>query len=146
MAAYYKTQGKTLIDVMNSIYERYGYYLNSLLNFAFEGEDGMKKMTEMMETLRNNTPAVIGGRKVEILQDYKTGIEKDFITMTDARITLPVSNVLSYSLNGGSKVIVRPSGTEPKIKIYIMAVSDSADESKKLTDAIETDMKTYLGL
>ncbi len=146
MAAYYKTLGKTLIDVMNSIYERYGFYLNSLLNFAFEGADGMKKMSDMMESIRNNAPIFIGGKKVEILQDYKTGSEKNLVTLSEKEITLPTSNVLSYTLEGGTKVIVRPSGTEPKIKIYIMAVTDSKSESKNLTSLIETDMKAILGL
>ncbi len=146
MAAYYKTLGKTLIDVMNSIYERYGYYLNSLLNFAFEGADGMKKMSEMMESIRNNAPTSIGGKKVVVLQDYKTGSEKDLVNLSEREITLPKSNVLSYTLEGGTKVIVRPSGTEPKIKIYIMAVTGSESESADLTSMIETDMKALLGL
>ena len=146
MAAYYKLQGKTLIDVMDDIYKKYGYYVNGLLNFAFEGADGMKKMSGMMEALRNDAPAAVGGLKVKSVADYKLRVERDVETGSETPLTLPVSNVLSYSLEGGSKVIVRPSGTEPKIKIYIMAVADSLAGAGELSEALGNDMKALLGV
>ena len=146
MAAYYKTQGLTLVDVMNSLYEKHGMYLNSLLNFGFEGADGMKKMADMMDSMRNNPPAEIGGIKVEKVSDYLTGKATDTATGNTATIDLPSSNVLSYSLTDDNKVVVRPSGTEPKIKIYITAHSDTRENAEKLTDVIAESIKKIAGI
>ncbi len=146
MAAYYKTQGKTLVDVMNSLYEKHGMYLNSLLNFGFEGADGMKKMAEMMDTMRKNPPEEIGGIKVLTVADYLTSKSTDVATGDVSDITLPSSNVLSYSLEDANKVVIRPSGTEPKIKIYITAHSDTRANAEKLTDVIGESIKTIAGI
>ncbi|MBR3868557.1 MAG: phospho-sugar mutase [Clostridia bacterium] len=146
MAAYYKTQGLTLVDVMNSLYEKHGMYLNSLLNFGFEGADGMKKMADMMDSMRNNPPAEIGGIKVEKVSDYLTGKATDTATGNTETIDLPSSNVLSYSLTDDNKVVVRPSGTEPKIKIYITAHSDTRENAEKLTDVIAESIKKIAGI
>lgn len=146
MAAYYKTQGKTLVDVMNGLYEKHGMYLNSLLNFGFEGADGMKKMADMMDSMRNNPPAEIGGIKVEKVSDYLTSKATDTSTGKTETIELPSSNVLSYSLTDDNKVVVRPSGTEPKIKIYITAHSDTRENAEKLTDVIAESIKKIAGI
>lgn len=146
MAAYYKTQGKTLVDVMNGLYEKHGMYLNSLLNFGFEGADGMKKMTDMMDSLRNNPPKEIGGIKVEKVSDYLTSKETDTATGAEKAIELPSSNVLSYSLTNDNKVVVRPSGTEPKIKIYITSHSDTRENAEKQTDVIADSIKNLMGI
>ncbi len=116
MASYYKRQGKTLVDVMNELYEKYGYYQNATLNFAFEGEDGMKTMQNIMTTLRQNPPAEIAGSKVVGRSDY---LESVSYGDKEGTIDLPKSNVLEYRMENGCKLIVRPSGTEPKIKIYL---------------------------
>ena len=146
MAAYYKTQGKTLVDVMDSLYERYGMYLNSLLNFGFEGANGMKKMADMMSSLRNNPPKSIGGMDVIKIADYLESKSADLVTGKTQDITLPKSNVLSYSLPDDNKVIIRPSGTEPKIKIYITAHSDTRENAEKLTDVIADSIKNIMGI
>ena len=144
--AYYKTQGKTLVDVMNSLYEKYGMYLNTLLNFGFEGADGMKKMAEVMDDLRSNPPKEIGGIRVVRVSDYKTSKETDTVSGDVTDITLPVSNVLSYSMEDDNKVVVRPSGTEPKIKIYITSHSDTRENAEKQTDVIAESIKKIMGI
>ena len=136
MAAYYKRQGKTLVDVMNELYEKYGYYQNSTLNFAFEGEDGMKTMQNIMDTLRKNPPAQIAGAKVVGRSDYQESVSYGD---KEGKIDLPKSNVLEYRMENGCKLIVRPSGTEPKIKIYLSGKGATQEESlgeiQKMTDA-----------
>lgn len=146
MAAYYKTQGKTLVDVMNALYEKHGMYLNTLLNFGFEGADGMKKMADMMDSMRSNPPKEIGGIKVLKVSDYLTSTETDTVTGDVSTITLPASNVLSYSLEDDNKVVIRPSGTEPKIKIYITAHSDTRENAEKLTGVIGESIKKTAGI
>ena len=129
MAAYYKKQGKSLLDVMKEIYEEFGYYRNRLLNYAFEGESGMKFMNGVMDGLRSNAPTEIAGEKVISVSDYKLSVMKNLADGTESEIKLPKSNVLAYKLENGGSFIVRPSGTEPKIKVYAAAVGtpDSAD-------------------
>lgn len=146
MAAYYKLQGKTLIDVMNGIYEKYGMYLNSLFNFGFEGADGMKKMSGMMESMRENAPEKIAGMTVEKIADYERSVTKYTSDGRTEPITLPVSNVLSYSLPDDNKVIIRPSGTEPKIKVYVTAHAKTHDDAQKITDSIISDVKKLMGI
>ena len=146
MAAYYKTQGKTLVDVMNGLYEKHGMYLNTLLNFGFEGADGMKKMADMMDSMRNNPPAEIGGIKVMKVSDYLTSTATDTETGATEKIDLPSSNVLSYALEDDNKVVIRPSGTEPKIKIYITAHSDTRENAEKLTDVFAESIKKIAGI
>jgi phosphoglucomutase len=146
MAAYYKTKGMTLVDLMNSLYEKYGMYLNTLLNFNFEGASGMQKMADMMTSLRENAPKEIAGQKVVSVADYKKSERVNVETGEKAVIDLPKSNVLSYSLPDGSGAIVRPSGTEPKIKIYITAVAESREAAQKKADEIGESMKKILGV
>lgn len=144
MASYYKTCGKTLIDVIECLYKEHGMYLHHLLNFAFEGASGMAKMQDMMTELRNNPPAVIGGEKVLVTADYETSVSKDVETGTCTEIDLPKSNVLSYKLPAGSGVIVRPSGTEPKIKVYVTSCAPSRELAEEKAALIEADMKKYM--
>jgi phosphoglucomutase len=125
---------------MNSVYEKYGYFFNQLDNYAFEGAAGMQKMTDMMDELRNNPPKEINGSKVVWVGDYKKGIT------TDGETGLPKSNVLSYRMESGDAVIVRPSGTEPKIKIYITAKATSREEAEKKLSVISDSVKTLLGI
>lgn len=146
MAAYYKTQGLTLWQFMESIYKKYGYYLNQLDNYTFEGASGMKKMADMMETLRNNAPAEIAGSKVVWVGDYKTCEIHDLVTGENGATGLPVSNVLSYRCENGNTAIVRPSGTEPKIKIYITAKADSRENAAKEVVKVSDAMKGILGI
>lgn len=126
MASYYKRQGKTLVDAMNDLYETYGYYQNATLNFGFEGEDGMKTMQKIMDTLRSDPPAEIAGTKVIGRSDYEAS---QSYGDKEGAIDLPKSNVLEYRLENGCKLIVRPSGTEPKIKIYLSGKGATMEES-----------------
>ena len=144
MAAYYKKQGKSLVDIIDGIYEEYGYYLNTTLNFYFEGAEGMQKMAGIMDGLRANAPQSIAGCKVVSVADYDTHVATDLLTGATEKIDLPKSNVLSYTTEGGHCAIVRPSGTEPKIKIYITAIGSTADEAKAITEKITEDMSAYL--
>ena len=146
MAAYYKAKGMSLYDFMQSIYKKYGLYLNTLLNFNFEGAAGMQKMADMMNALRENPPKEIGGEAVESITDYKASICKDLTTGGETAVDLPKSNVLQYRLAGEDSVIVRPSGTEPKIKIYITSVAETRENAQAKADAIAKDMEKRLGI
>lgn len=127
MAAYYKSQGKTLLEVMDDIYKEFGYYCNTVKSYEFDGAAGMKKMKKIMDDLRVNPPKDLAGAEITYTADYETGVEKDLENGTEKETGLPKSNVLAYKAKGGSGLIVRPSGTEPKIKAYITAIG--ADES-----------------
>lgn len=146
MAAHYKLKGISLKQFMDGIYEKYGMYLNSVLNFSFEGASGMQKMSDMMTSLRAIAPAEIAGKKVTKVADYKLSVTKDTVTGEETEITLPKSNVLSYSLEDNSKVIVRPSGTEPKIKAYITAFGSSRADSEAKTEVIAKSISEILGV
>lgn len=146
MASYYKKQGKTLCDVMNGLYERFGYWNNQLFNYYFEGADGMTKMTAMMDGLRKAAPASLGGRKTAFITDYKTGKCLEKATGTETPVTLPVSNVIVLQLDNKDKVIVRPAGTEPKIKIYAMVQGENEAAAKAQTEKYEKDITALLGI
>lgn len=146
MAAYYKSKGKTLVDVMNGLYAEHGMYLNTVLNFGFEGASGMEKMKELMDNLRADSPSEIGGLKVLSISDYKAGEKTDTESKAKTAIDLPKSNVLQYGLPGDSGVIVRPSGTEPKIKIYITAVAADKAGAEALTATIGSDIKRIMNI
>lgn len=145
MAAFYKLKGMSLKQFMDSIYEKYGMYLNSVLNFAFEGASGMQKMTDIMNSLRENAPESFAGKKVVAIADYKESVVKDVLIGDVKEILLPKSNVLSYSLEDNSKVIIRPSGTEPKIKIYITAYDDTRVNAEAKSALISADAEKMLG-
>lgn len=135
MAAFYKTKGMNLVDVMNSLYDEFGYYCNIVESYTFEGAAGMDKMAGIMDNLRQNPPKEIAGMQVTALCDYKIS-KKVFADGTEENIDLPKSNVIEFILEQGNKLIVRPSGTEPKIKAYITAVDDSKDNSLALAQAL----------
>lgn len=134
MASYYKLQGKSLIDVMNELYDTYGIYINKVESFQFEGAAGMEKMSDIMTDIRKTPLKSIGGQEVTDHKDYEDS----------ASTGLPASNVLSFKLPGDSGLIVRPSGTEPKIKFYITATGKTFDEAQKTYNAILTDSKKLL--
>jgi len=137
MAAYYKTRNMNLVDVMNSLYDKFGYYCNEVKSYTFEGAEGMEKMAQIMDTLRQNPPKTIGDFIVTAVSDYKTSK----ITFTDGKeekIELPKSNVLAFALENGNKVIVRPSGTEPKIKAYLTAIGNDKESASKIAKTLES--------
>ena len=126
MAQYYKLQGKNLVEAMHDLYEKYGYYHNKTVSLSYPGADGAAKMAGIMAALRAEAPAEIAGSKVEAVLDYKDGVNG-----------LPKANVIEFDLEGGNKAIVRPSGTEPKIKLYIFAKGADAQAADALIAAIE---------
>ena len=144
MAAYYKKQGKTLAMVMDEMYKEYGYYKNTTLNFEFSGAAGMQKMADIMANLRENAPKEFASYKVLKIADYLESKEYNLVTGEESVINLPKSNVLSYSLEGEHACIIRPSGTEPKIKLYITAVGTDADDAQVITDKLAESAGTYL--
>ena len=130
MTAYYKSLGKTLVEVLDELYKKFGYYYCAQKSFACEGQSGMKKIAGIMQSLRENTPNTIAGSEVIAVKDYSTSVSTDCVTGNTETIDLPKSNVLAFSLKNGASLIVRPSGTEPKIKIYVNAVGTTADEAE----------------
>lgn len=144
MALSYKQQGKTLVDAIHALYQKHGYFLNTLMNFGFEGEDGMKKMSSIMETLRTHAPAKIAEFGVVGWSDYEKSKRYDGDAVSE--ITLPKSNVLEYRLENGSKLIVRPSGTEPKIKIYLSAKGVDKADSESIVEKLKKAVPELLGI
>lgn len=139
MAAYYRTQGITLLQARENMYKKYGFFYQTLHSFTFEGESGMNKMNDIMNTLRNNPPYEIAGIKVIRFDDYKTSVSRNTTTGAESAISLPKSNVLAFFLEGGSKVIVRPSGTEPKIKTYFTSKMPTHEEAEQLESKLAGD-------
>jgi len=123
-AAWAATQNKTLLDVLNDMYAKYGFYAEDLLSITKKGMNGQQEIANMMKGFRENPPAEINGEQVVMIQDYKLRTTKDLKTNVVSDIHLPVSDVLQFYLADGSKVTVRPSGTEPKIKFYFSVVSN----------------------
>ncbi len=136
MAAALKLQGKTILDALDDLYKSYGYYLAYVQSIELTGADAMEKAAKMMADLRETIPGSIGGAKVTMVRDYKTSVTKDVITGKQTTIHLPKSNVLEFVLGDSGSVIARPSGTEPKVKLYYTAVGASENESRALLDAM----------
>ncbi len=145
MACYYKQQGLTLIDVMNNLYDEHGYFCNEQVSFTCEGASGMERMADIMNNFRNNIPEEIADYNTIILSDYLNSKEINLQNNTESLITLPRSNVLAFTLENGSKIIIRPSGTEPKIKVYIEAVSDTLNNSHDLSNKLKEDISKKMG-
>ena len=146
MAAFFKKQNKTLIDVLNELYEKYGVFMHKQMSFAFEGAEGMKIMADTMASLRSNPPKEIAHMTVTKICDYETQVATDTESGKSEAINLPKSNVLAYVLSGGAEAIVRPSGTEPKIKIYLTAIADSTENADSLMKELEKAAKPLLGI
>ena len=142
MAAYYKKQGKSLVDVLDGLYNEYGFYNNVTLSFEFEGASGMETMKNIMDGLRNSGVTEMAGYSIVKHADYLLSFEKDFVSGETTEINLPKSNVLSYSLEGGNAIIVRPSGTEPKIKIYFTGVGTDKADAERVTNILINYVKT----
>ena len=124
MTAWYKSRGMTLAQAMDALYEKYGFYRNDLASFTFEGAEGMQKMAVIMENLRNHPPKELDGKAVTKVVDYQAGVNG-----------LPRSNVLEFQTDS-AKVLVRPSGTEPKVKVYLSARASNMDDAAKMNQII----------
>lgn len=140
MAASLKKQGKTVLEALEGLYQKYGYYLAYVQSVELTGADAMEKAAKMMADLRANAPAAIGGATVTGIRDYKSGIAKDLTAGKESVIDLPRSNVLEFLLGSQGSVIARPSGTEPKVKFYYTAVGEDQNTAKALLDAMVAQM------
>ena len=129
MAAWYDAQGMTLFDALNALYEKYGWYAEKTHNLVMPGLDGLRDMAKLMKNLRENPPAEVSGVKVIVRKDYTDGSVIDCVTGAKSRMELSGSNVLRYELEDGTVILVRPSGTEPKIKVYILTQGADAAAS-----------------
>ena len=125
MAAWYAAQGMTLFDALNALYEKYGYYGEKTHNLVMPGLDGLEKMAQLMRDLRADPPAAIAGVEVLRRKDYTDGSVIDCRTGEKSAMELSGSNVLRYELADGTTILVRPSGTEPKIKVYVLTIGET---------------------
>ena len=146
MAAYYKKQGKSLAEVIDGLYEEFGYYLNQTYSFEFDGAAGMQKMSDIMTAVRDNTPKSIAGYDVVKVSDYLLRKETDVATGSITDIDLPKSNVIALHLADDNAVIIRPSGTEPKIKLYITSVGKDKDNAAEICEKLVVASKEILGI
>lgn len=137
MAAYYRTKGISMMQARENLYQKYGVYVHAQHSFTFEGESGMIRMQNIMEHLRTNRPEQIDNLKVIQFADYEKQVSIDLTTRTETAITLPKSNVLSFTLEQGAKVIIRPSGTEPKIKAYYTTTAATEAEAVAKKDELD---------
>ncbi|MBR2836604.1 MAG: phospho-sugar mutase [Coriobacteriales bacterium] len=145
MARDYKARGMDLVEAIEQLYDTYGYYKNSTLSFAYPGAQGAQTMKTLMQGLRSNPPAEVAGLKVINVIDYATSAFMPTINGNDnAKQTLPCADVFELDLEGGNKLIIRPSGTEPKIKAYSFATAPSAEEAEALKHTLEDAARALL--
>lgn len=140
LAAFQKKNGKTILDALEELYETYGYYLAHVQSVELTGADAMEKAAKMMSDLRASIPESIGGAKVTSVRDYRTRVSTDLCTGEKTSIQLPASNVLELILGQSGSVIVRPSGTEPKVKFYYTAVGQTKEASQELLEKMVKQM------
>ena len=138
MTAWYASQGMTLLDALEAIYQKYGYYGEQTLNLVMPGLEGMANMKAIMAALRQTPPAEIAGTPVACQKDYQDGTARDTATGTVTQMELVGSNVLAYDLADGTTIVVRPSGTEPKIKVYLLTKGDSHADCQSKVDRYRT--------
>ena len=147
VAAWYRSRGMTLYDGIQELYKTYGYSYELTTSFEMPGKDGMEKMAKTMSAMRASTPWVLGDKKVSAVRDYQTSVRTTAEGET-SEIKIVKSNVLFFEIEDGSWAVVRPSGTEPKIKVYFSAQAESMDAAKaivaKLQDAFMQIMKPYM--
>ncbi len=137
MTLYYHEKGISLAEQMENIYKKYGYYLEHVESVTFEGKDGADKISAIMDSMRTDTPDEIAGKKVLAVRDYKTSLRRDTQSGNTEEILLPPSNVIYLELEDGNNFIVRPSGTEPKIKLYCLLRGKDLTEAEEIKCAIK---------
>lgn len=145
MAAFYRTKGISLLQARANMYAKYGVYYHCQKSFTCEGASGMERMKEIMASLRSETPKTIGGLTVTVFDDYIASSSTDTATGAKTMLTLPKSDVLSFKLTDGASVIIRPSGTEPKIKVYFTTTGKTRDEAVALQEKLAEDFTKILG-
>ena len=144
MTAFYHAKGMTLFDALNSLYEKYGYYLEANQELYMHGIDGKDKMAKLMDTLRNNAPESIANNKIVEIGDYLKGTITNVLAGTSVSTNLPSSNVISFRMENGDVVIARPSGTEPKIKFYYLLSGTSKDEMNTVLEAYKAFINSFV--
>lgn len=137
VALYFKRQGKTLVEALDEIYEKYGFYFESLLSLDYEGIAGSQKIGRIMEYFRNYPESHFAGEEIVAREDYETSLASDIRLKSNKAILLPKSNVLSVTFASGNKFFLRPSGTEPKIKFYVMVRETEGDLAEKKVNALK---------
>lgn len=140
VAAFYKAQGKSLYEGLLEIFEKYGYYKESLYSLTLKGKDGAEQIERILTSFRNNPPTQVAGKSVTFIEDYQSSKKVDVIHNRLENIHLPKSNVLKYYLNDGSWFTVRPSGTEPKAKFYFAVQGENLEESQNLLERLQTEV------
>ncbi len=143
-AAYYKTKNMTLWDAMLAMYEKYGYYKDDVTAITLKGIEGLAKIQEIMNTLRENAPAKIGAYEVTKVRDYKKDTITDVVTGKVTPTGLPSSNVLYYEMTDGAWVCVRPSGTEPKVKFYLGVKGTSLEDADEKSAALSKEVHAMI--
>ena len=147
MAAYYKTKGKSLYEALQDIYAKYGYYSEKTVSVTMPGKDGMEKMAAMLSELRNNPPVKVAGMDVVLYTDYLSQTIKDAGGSVKPLTGLPKADVLKYNLSDDkSYFMIRPSGTEPKIKIYLGTFADNTESAENTIETVLADIKQQLGI
>ncbi|MGL4343955.1 MAG: phospho-sugar mutase [Cellulosilyticaceae bacterium] len=137
MALYYKTKGKNLYEALEDLFIKHGYYKEDLISVTMEGKDGQEKIQSIIGTLRANAPTEVGSLKVVAVEDYKLSVRTNLVEGTKETINLPSSNVLKFILEDKSWFVVRPSGTEPKMKIYLSVIGQTNEEALNKTAALK---------
>lgn len=143
MALYYRTQGKNLYEALEDLFKQYGYYREDLVSIQMEGKDGQEKIQAIISNLRENAPKEVGGIRVVRVEDYKLSKAYNVLEGEEEAIFLPTSNVMKFILEDGSWFVVRPSGTEPKMKIYVSIIGQ---DEKDATNKVENFKKQVLEL
>ncbi|MDO4183556.1 MAG: phospho-sugar mutase [Coriobacteriia bacterium] len=146
MARYYKGQGQTLVDALEALYAKYGFHKNKTLSFEYPGAAGAQQMAAIMQGFRTNTPAEVAGLKVQNTVDYAECATMPYVGtgLGDAAQTLPAANVFEMQLEGGNKLIMRPSGTEPKVKAYIFATAPTNAEALQVLANMEAAVRELM--
>ena len=143
VAAHFKSEGKTLYDGLQALYEKYGYFLEKTISVTVQGLEGPAKIKALLDGLRKEVPSNFGGIKVAVAQDFAVNQQVDSKGVT-SEIGLPTSNVLKYILEDGSWIAVRPSGTEPKIKFYMGVKAATQEEAQEKLDKFQKDLDAYI--
>ena len=134
----------TLYEALLKLYEAYGYYRDGVKSMTMKGLEGMARIQRIMKTFRENTPQELGGYKVVMAKDYQTQVFRNLETGEESGSPLPVSDVLHYTLEDGTWVCIRPSGTEPKLKLYIGVKADGLQAAQDKVDALDADIEAMI--
>ncbi len=140
MAAYYRSKGMTLYDALMGLYERHGYYLEDLESVTLAGKEGMERIQRILESFRREVPDQIGGKKIAMFRDYRSGKGMHLLTGEVEHLDLPKSDVLYFTFEDHSWFCIRPSGTEPKVKVYFSIVEKNMEEAERRLKAVKEDV------